>query len=137
MTFKTLFKEEHCEIIQVGPHAIKIKFSGFLKVANLAAVTSFMDTFTKQNPCDLLLVDHFELKVLSKEVQEYLTKVIAVISGKGIKRLAIIKADDIFAKAGFEKIHKEVHTDSIEYATFHSEKDAMEWLLSTSVNPVL
>jgi hypothetical protein len=137
MTFKTIFQEEHCEIAQVGPHALKLKFSGFLKVSNLAAVTSFMEAYSKSNLCDMLLIDHSELKVLSREVQEYLAKVVFVIESKGVKRIAVIEAEDIFAKAGFDKIHKETHVDRVTRAVFHSEKAALEWLLSPTVTPVL
>ncbi|MFD1003356.1 hypothetical protein ACFQ21_28780 [Ohtaekwangia kribbensis] len=137
MTFKTIFQEEHCEITQVGPHALKLKFSGFLKVTNLAAVTAFMDTYSKNNLCDMLLIDHSELKVLSREVQEYLAKVVFVIESKGVKRIAVIEAEDVFAKAGFEKLQKGIHVDRVTRVVFHSEKAALEWLLSPTVTPVL
>ena len=137
MTIKPIFKEEHCEITEVGPHALKLKFSGFLKVVNLVSVQAFMDTFTKSHPCDLLLIDHSGLKVLSKEVQEYMSKTISHIADKGVKRIAIIEAEDVFAKAGFEKLNREAHNDDITRVVFHSEKDALEWLLPPSLNPVL
>jgi hypothetical protein len=137
MTHKTIFQGEHCEITQIGPHALKLKFTGFLKVSDLAAVTAFMDTYSKNNLCDMLLLDHSALKVLSKEVQEYLAKTVAIIESKGIKRIAVIEADDVFAKAGFDKIQKEAHVDRITHVAFHSEKAAQEWLLSPAINEAL
>lgn len=137
MTIKPIFQEEHCEITQIGPHALKLKFSGFLKVANLVSVQAFMDAFTKNYPCDLLFIDHSGLKVLSKDVQDYMSKTITHIANKGVKRIAMIEADDVFAKAGFEKLHREVHNDNITRAVFHSEKTALEWLLPPGVNSAL
>lgn len=137
MTFKTIYQGEHCEITQIGPHALKLKFAGFLKVTDLTAVTAFMDTYSKNNLCDMLLMDHSELKVLSREVQEYLAKVVSIIESKGVKRIAVIAAEDIFAKAGFEKLQKEIHPDRTTRVIFHSEKAALEWLLSPAANPVL
>jgi len=136
MRIKPIFQEEHCEITQIGPHALKLKFSGFLKVVNLVSVQAFMDAFTKNHPCDLLLIDHSGLKVLSKEVQEYMSKTIGYIANKGVKRMAIIEAEDVFAKAGFEKLHREVNPDRVIRVLFHSEKAALEWLLSPAANPV-
>lgn len=137
MTFKPIFQEEHCEITQIGPHALKLKFTGFLKVVNLVSVQAFMDAFTKNHPCELLLIDHSGLKVLSREVQEYMSKTLIRIAGKGVKRIAMIEAEDVFAKAGFEKLHREAHAESITRVAFHSEKAALEWLLSPTVNAVL
>ncbi len=137
MTFKPIFQEEHCEITQIGPHALKLKFSGFLKVVNLVSIQAFMSAFTRNHPCEMLLIDHSGLKVLSKDVQEYMTSTIAHIASKGVKRIAMIEAEDVFAKAGFEKIHREVSTDNITRVVFHSEKAALEWLLSPGIKPVL
>ena len=137
MTFKPIFQEEHCEITHIGPHALKLKFSGFLKVVNLVSIQAFMSAFTRSHPCEMLLIDHSGLKVLSKDVQEYMTNTIAHIASKGVKRIAMIEAEDVFAKAGFEKIHREVSTDNITRVVFHSEKAALEWLLSPGVKPVL
>lgn len=136
MTIQPIFKDEHCEITQIGPRALKLKFSGFLKVANLASVQTFMDTFTRNNPYELLLIDHSGLKVLSKEVQDYMSNTITTIATKGVKRMAIIEAEDVFAKAGFEKLHREVSTDRVKRVVFQSEKAAQEWLLSPEINPV-
>lgn len=134
VTFKTIYQGEHCEITQIGLHALKLKFTGFLKVTDLAAVTAFMDTYSRNNPSDMLLIDHSELKVLSREVQVFLAKVVSVIESRDVKRIAVIEAEDIFAKAGFDKLHKEVHVDR---AVFHSEKAALDWLLSPAATPIL
>ena len=134
MAIKPIFKDEHCEITQIGPRALKLKFSGFLKVANLASVQAFMDTFTRNNAYELLLIDHSGLKVLSKEVQDYMSNTITHIANKGVKRVAMIEAEDVFAKAGFEKLHREVNADRVPRALFQSEKAAQEWLLSPEIN---
>lgn len=135
MEIKPIFKDEHCEITQIGTRALKLKFSGFLKVANLASVQAFMDTFTRTHPCELLLIDHSGLKVLSKEVQDYMSNTINTIANKGVKRMALIEAEDVFAKAGFEKLHREVNADRVPRVLFQSEKAAEEWLLSPEINP--
>lgn len=133
MTLKTVFQREHCEIAQIGNNVVKITLKGFLKVEHLTAVFSFMDTFSRGNRIDYLMVDQSGLKVLSKEVQAYLTETISIIAGKGLKKVAIIEADDIFAKAAVDKIHKESQPGKTVQRIFHSEKNAMEWLSHQTV----
>jgi hypothetical protein len=130
MDVKVLFQQEHCEVEQIGNHAIKIKFKGFLKITHLTAVDTFMDAFVKNNRIDMLMVDQSGLKVLSKEVQDHLSKTILVIASIGLKRIALVDAEDVFAKATLDKISKEAPRDGVMRANFYSEKTALEWLLS-------
>lgn len=135
MDFKTVFKAEHCEIKQVNSHALKIVLKGFLKITHLTTVNDFVDSFTKHNQINMLIIDQSGLKVLSKEVQEYMGKTISMIARKGLKKVAIIEAEDIFAKASFDKLHKEeTKHGEVTHAVFHSEKAALEWLLPSAIN---
>lgn len=124
---RTLSQEQHYEITQITNHAIKITFNGFLKVTDLTSLSTFMNTFSKYNRIDLLLVDQTSLKVLSREVQIHLAKTISIAS-KGLKKIAIIEAEDIFAKAAFDKLRREAEHDEVTRAVFHSEKTALKWL---------
>ena len=127
---KSLSQGEHFEISQITNYAIKVTFKGFLKVTDLTTLTTFLDTYSKDSQVDLLLVDRSGLKVLSKEVQVHLANTISIVSRKGFKRIAIIEAEDIFAKAGLDKLQREAKRDEVTRELFHSEKAALEWLLS-------
>ncbi len=136
MLSRTLSQEQHYEIIQITNQAIKVTFKGFLKIKDLVSLSAFMDNFSKNNRIDLFLVDQSDLKVLSREVQIHLAKTISTVN-KDFKKIAIIEAEDIFAKAAFDKLRREAENDEVTRAVFHSEKTALEWLLSSSANPNL
>ncbi len=130
MNAQFVFQNAHCKVTQPNPYTLTVKLKGFMKIEHLLDITRFMDTFIKKHTITALLVDQSELKVLSKDVLDQMMKMISAISRDGIQRIAIVDAEDIFAKASFAKINKEadILSDRVTRAHFMHERGAREWL---------
>ena len=134
MDFKPVFQKKYCEIVLHNDSTIKIQLRGFLKIEQLIEISEFMRSFLKIHSISNLLIDHSDVKVLSREVMEYMAEMFTTVSKRNIQRIAIIEAENIFAKASFSKIDQDAPLNSsVARAYFMSERGALEWLLSPSV----
>lgn len=105
-------------------------WKGFLKKDQVVGGCSLMTEFIKKNGVQNHLSNHVELKVLSKEVQDYLTEQwFPEVEKVGLKKVAALVSDDVFAKATVEKVNKVAKVGKLTISTFNAEKDSLNWLL--------
>lgn len=128
----TLMKEPFVEITYDKSKKILVaKWIGFLKIADARTGCSFMTKFVKDNLVNTHLSDHRQLKVLSKEVQDYLTIVwFPEVERVGLKRVGAVVAEDVFAAATVGKVNKAGQVGNLKIDMFNSESECVKWLLN-------
>ncbi len=131
-TSKTLFKEKFCEITYDDDNKIIVaKWIGFLKPDDVVKGCDVLVKFLKNNKVSNHLSDQTQLKVLSREVQEYLvTQFFPAAANEGIKKTAVLVSDDIFAKATVDNVNINATTKvgKIAFKTFNARPDCISWL---------
>ncbi|HEY9045861.1 MAG TPA: hypothetical protein VIN08_08195 [Ohtaekwangia sp.] len=138
MSTKPVFENTRCEIALHNDHTIGIRLKGFLKITELTEISNFMKSFLKTHTITDMLIDQSEVKVLSSDVLKYMTGMVATIAQNRIQRIAIIDAEDIFAKASFSKLDKEAApNNTATLAHFMHARGAWEWLQINSTGTAL
>lgn len=131
-TDKMLLQEKFCEITYDDVNKIIIaKWIGFLKPENVRKGCDVIIEFSKKNQLSKHLSDQTQLKVLSKEVQEYLVNEFFPAAGNsGIKKVAVLVSDDIFAKATVDNVNSNTATKvgKISFNTLNAKSDCIKWL---------
>ncbi len=135
MSKKTLLKEPYTEIfIDQSDGVLYARWSGFLTTSQVKKGCSVMSDFIKKNHTAVHLSDHRDLKVLSKDVQDYLTGTwFPEVEKAGMTKIAALVSEDVFAKATVDKVNSEgqkVTMGRLEIGTFMSEQDCISWLTS-------
>ena len=127
-----LMKQPFVEIAYDKSNKILVaKWIGFLKIEDARAGCSFMTKFVKENLISGHLSDHRQLKVLSKEVQDYLTMTwFPEVEKVGLKRVGAVVADDVFAAASVGKVNKAGQLGNLKIDMFNSETECVKWLLN-------
>ncbi|UII28721.1 hypothetical protein LVD15_09935 [Fulvivirga maritima] len=128
MAVKTLLQESYCDItFDDSTKVVTAQWIGFLKTDQVKKGCELMTKFIKENEIKLHLSDHRRLKVLSKEVQEYLGgSWFPEVESIGLTKLAVLVSDDVFAKATVDKVN-ETAVGSLKIHTFNAEKDCFDW----------
>ena len=104
------------------------RFNGFIKNEDgLKDIRAIDDAF-QNKPVKLLLINQRAMKVLTAEMQTVIVKRVSELVRKGIKKLAFVLPEDIFAIASVSKMKNENKTDGVEIKEFHSEEQALLWL---------
>jgi hypothetical protein len=110
---------------------IVAKWIGFLKPNEVRAGCSFMTKYIKENPLTGHLSDHRNLKVLSKEVQDYLTtEWFPEVEKIGLRKVGAVLADDVFAATTVQKVNREAKVGNLQINMFNSEKECVNWILN-------
>jgi len=132
MSTVSLMKEPYVDIVlDKSNNIIVAKWIGFLKPEDVKKGCSFMTRYIKENPLKGHLSDHRQLKVLSKEVQDYLTRQwFPEVEKVGLKKLGAVVADDVFAAATVSKVNKEGQVGALSINMFNSEQDCIKWILN-------
>jgi hypothetical protein len=132
MSKLTLKKEAYVDIIlDQSNNVVVAKWIGFLKPEDVKAGCTFMTKYIKENSIKSHLSDHRELKVLSKEVQDYLTQVwFPEVERIGLTKVGAVVADDVFAAATVSKVNKEARVGNLQINMFNSEPECVKWLLN-------
>ena len=77
------------------------------------------------------LSDHSQLKVLGKDVQEYLSSVwFNQVEQLGLRKIAVNLAEDVFAQATVRKVNGENKFGKLVIDSFGSHESAFKWLNS-------
>ncbi|MFQ3576067.1 MAG: hypothetical protein SNJ77_06490 [Cytophagales bacterium] len=126
----TLMKDSFVEIVFDGEsNVIVAKWIGFLRLDEVKKGCSFMTSFIEKNNVKTHLSDHRQLKVLSKEVQEYLTKEwFPEVEKVGLQKVGAVVAEDVFAAATVSKVNKSAQIGNLKIDMFNSELDCNTWL---------
>jgi hypothetical protein len=130
MSKQNLLKEQFVEIYFDKPaNMIVAKWIGFLKPDDVRKGCTFMTKYIKDNGVHTHLSDHRQLKVLSKEVQDYLTgKWFPEVEKVGLRKVGAVVAEDVFAAASVSKVNKEASVGNLKINMFSSEPDCIKWL---------
>jgi hypothetical protein len=112
-------------------NVIYAKWIGFLKPEEVRKGCAFMTMYVKDNLVKSHLSDHRELRVLSREVQDYLTKEwFPEVEKVGLTKVGAVVADDVFAAATVSKVNKEAQVGKLTINMFNSETECVKWLLN-------
>lgn len=131
MSKAAVFKESYCEITELENGILRAQWSGFLKPEDVRKGCSFMTQLIKSKNYEVHLSDHRNLKVLSKEVQEYLVmEWFPEVEKLGLKKVAALVSPDVFARATVEKVNHEAQVGNLSIYTYGTEKDCVDWLLN-------
>jgi hypothetical protein len=111
-------------------HIIVAKWMGFLKLESTQKACASMVEVVKKNRITKHLSDQSVLKVLSKEVQGYLvTEVFPALDRAGLRKLAVLVSEDVFAKATVENVNTNATMmGNITIKTFNTRRDCIDWL---------
>jgi hypothetical protein len=132
MSKENLLKEQFVEIhLDKSTNVIVAKWIGFLKPDDVRKGCTFMTKYIKDHGVQAHLSDHRQLKVLSKEVQDYLTgKWFPEVEKVGLRKVGAVVAEDVFAAATVSKVNKEASVGNLKINMFNSEPDCVKWLLN-------
>lgn len=132
MTKVNLMKEPFVEIhLDNANNVIVAKWIGFLKPQEVRKGCAFMTSYIKDNGLKNHLSDHRQLKVLSKEVQDYLTmEWFPQVEKVGLRKVGAVVAEDVFAAATVNKVNKEGAVGNLKINMFDSEDGCVKWLLN-------
>jgi hypothetical protein len=132
MSNVSLFKQPYVDIYLNKSNNILIaKWIGFLKPEDVRSGCSYMTKYIKENNIKSHLSDHRQLKVLSKEVQDYLTREwFPEVEKVGLRKVGAVVAEDVFAAATVNKVNKEGQVGNLSINMFNSETDCVKWILS-------
>ena len=127
---QTVLKESFVHIsFDTENRIINAKWTGFLRIEDTKRACKVLIDFTKQNQITLHLSEQTELKVLSKEVQEYLVATcIPELEQNGIRKVAVLVAEDIFAQATVSNVNTKAMVGKLQINTFGSALKAHDWL---------
>ena len=130
MSKTTLMKEPYVEIfIDKSNNVLTAKWFGFLKADEVKKGCSLMTKYVKENNTKTHLSDHRGLRILSKEVQDYLTQTwFPEVEKVGLKKVGAVLSEDVFAAATVNKVNKEAKVGRLTISSFGSEKACMDWL---------
>jgi hypothetical protein len=128
----TLMKESFVDIqLDRSNNVIIAKWIGFLRPNDVRKGCTFMTKYIRENSIKNHLSDHRSLKVLSKEVQDYLTmEWFPEVEKIGLRKVGAVLADDVFAAATVNKVNKEASIGRLQINMFNSEGECVSWLLN-------
>jgi hypothetical protein len=132
MAVLNLLKEPFVEIhLDKSTNVIVAKWIGFLKADEVKKGCAFMTRYIKDNSLRGHLSDHRSLKVLSKEVQDYLTQQwFPEVEKIGLRKVGAVVADDVFAATTVSKVNREANIGQLKINMFNSEPECVKWLLN-------
>jgi hypothetical protein len=127
-----LFNESFVDIyLDKKTNVLYAKWMGFLRPSDVRKGCGFMTDYIKEHGVTSHLSDHRELKVLSKEVQDYLTTTwFPLVEKIGLRKVGAVVAKDFFAAASVSKVNQLANIGLLQIDTFDSESDCLKWLLS-------
>ncbi len=127
---QVVFKESFAHIyFDTENRIICAKWIGFLRIEDTKRACRVLIDFARQNRVTLHLSEQTELRVLSKEVQEYLVGTcIPELEQHGIRKLAVLVAEDIFAQATVSNVNTKAVAGKLQINTFGSAYKAHDWL---------
>ena len=129
LTSTILFKEKYCEIsFDESNKILTAKWIGYLKPETIRAGCEKIVEATERHQVLNHISDQRELKVLSKECQQYLTdEWFPAVAKAGMKKIAILVSEDVFAQATVANVNTKA--GNLQIASFHSIPQAHSFLL--------
>lgn len=115
-------------IYQTDGSLLIVRFHGFQKPEEAAKDNLILSETIRQKRVRLILINQKDIKVLSGEIQSMIVDNASRLVNSGVKKLAVVMPEDVFALAAISKIHGESKLTGIPIQLFSSEKDGLEWL---------
>lgn len=130
-----VMKESFVEITYRAEDRIIIaKWKGFLTVDQVKKGCELINLQLTKFKLTKHLSDHSQLKVLGKDVQEYLGKVwFNQVEQLGLRKITVNLAEDVFAQATVKKVNGEQKFGKMVIDSFDSYESAFKWLNSKDV----
>ena len=127
---QVLFNEKYCEVYyEEDKNIITAQWIGYLQIDQVKEGCEQISKFIKRNPGVTHLSDHTRLKVLSTEVQNYLTGMwFQEVANLGLKKIAVLLSEDVFAQATVNKVNTAAMVDKLQINTFGTRSQCIEWL---------
>ncbi len=124
-----VFEAAYCDIFYDDDEKVLYaKWNGFLKPDEVRAGCQAMTKFIEKNKIKYHVSDHTNLKVLSKEVQDYLTKQwFSEVESIGLEKIAALVSANAFAKATVDKVNTEAQIGTMKICTFARQQDCLNW----------
>jgi hypothetical protein len=105
------------------------KWIGFLKMEDLKKGCELMNVQIRSEKITRHISDQTELKVLAKELQEYIGGVwFDEVEKMGLRKIAILVAEDVFAQATVNKVNTNAQFRNLQIQTFGSLDKCYQWL---------
>jgi len=125
-----IFKENYCRIFfDHDEEILHAQWLGFLKSDQVRKGCAIMTDYIENQNVKGHLSDHRELRVLAKEVQDYLTEEwFPEVEKAGLARVAALVSEDVFAKATVDKVNTTAKVGSLVIKTFNSYDNCVTWL---------
>lgn len=125
-----LMKESYVEVSYVPSLNLVIaKWIGFLTIEDVTKGCTFVTALIRKHNIKVHLSDHRQLKVLSKDVQGYLTmQWFSEVERVGLRKIGVVVAEDIFAVATVSKVNKEAKVGNLTIDMFQSDEACLAWL---------
>lgn len=117
-------------IYQAEGSLLIVRLSGFQKSEQAAKDNLIIIETIRKKQVRALLMNQRDIKVLSKEMQSWIIDNAAVMLNSGIKKMAVVLPEDVFALAAISKIHGDTKLTGIENKLFNSEEEGLKWLRS-------
>lgn len=127
---QVLMKESFVEIsYRIEDRIVIAKWKGFLTVDQVKRGCEVINQQVVKNKLTKHLSDHSQLKVLSKEVQDYLGGTwFSQVEKIGLRKIAVNLAEDVFAQATVKKVNGEQKFGQMLIDSFGSYESAFKWL---------
>lgn len=132
ITIKTeqILKEKFVEMsFDPENKIVEAKWIGFLKEEEVRKACKVMINFIGKNKITKHLSDQTQLKVLSKEVQNYLVgECFPELDKQGLKKVAVLVSEDVFAQATVNNVNTKSQMGGLTFGTFNSKNKSIEFL---------
>ncbi len=127
---KTILDEPFAKIsYDTESGVLSAKWIGFLKLENIKKGCAAMNECIKAEKVTRHFSDQTELKVLAQDVREYISTVWFAEADKlGLRKFAILTADDVFAQVSVNKVNTDAKVGGISIQTFGSRQKCAAWL---------
>lgn len=108
---------------------VTAKWIGFLKLDETKKACATLVQFVRTNQVTRHLSDQTQLKVLSKEVQEFLAgECLPELEKVSLRKLAVLVSDDIFAQAAVNNVNTKAKMGKLSINTYNSKPQCIAWL---------
>jgi predicted hydrolase (HD superfamily) len=127
---QTLLNEKSVKLSYDSASKVIIaKWIGFLKMDDLKRGCELMNNQIRTDKITRHISDQTELKVLAKELQEYIGGVwFDEVEKLGLRKIAILVAEDVFAQATVNKVNTHAQFRNLQIQTFGSLEKCYQWL---------
>jgi hypothetical protein len=128
MPKKIIFSEAYSEIhVDSESGIIHAIWKGFLNYNEMKKACEVMTDHIIKHELKFHLSDHRLLKVLSKDVRNYLEREwFPIVEREGLSKIGAVLAEDVFAKANVEKVNT-VKFGKMTINTFDSPSECESW----------